>query len=204
MLAALGVLGYAFVRSAQSSRATPYTVPAADLAGWRVTVDAADGGSGRVVSLTPGAGFVPGLFPQVFSRAGETLAAPSEPGLPLVVEAEFARMGGALTAADIAALAREAGLEGAAVQPRCMVHRRVSEPRLTRQVYFVLFDLPAFQDFRQRVAARLAAAGAAPAAFDPAALSPAVIVAASDAVFSRWLPLTADPAADCVAPVVPE
>ena len=40
--------------------------------------------------------------------------------------------------------------------------------------------------------------------FDPAALCPVLLVAASDPAFGRWLPLRADPATDCVAPIVVE
>ena len=40
--------------------------------------------------------------------------------------------------------------------------------------------------------------------FDAAALSPVLFVAGSDPAFNRWLPLHADPAADCVAPIAIE
>ena len=36
---------------------------------------------------------------------------------------------------------------------------------------------------------------------DPAALTPVLIVAGSDAQFGRWLPLRAESADDCLAPM---
>ncbi len=80
-----------------------------------------------------------------------------------------------------------------------MAHRRISEPGITRQVYFVRFDWPAFGAFRQQVAQQMRAAGGS--GLDPAALSPVLIVAASDAQFGRWLPLRAETADDCLAPI---
>jgi hypothetical protein len=93
-----------------------------------------------------------------------------------------------------------AGLESPTFEPRCMAHRRVSQPGTTRQVYFVLFEWPAFDEFRRRLLRRMRDTGSA-AAFDPAALSPVLIVAASDAAFSRWLPLRANADEDCFAPI---
>ena len=106
----------------------------------------------------------------------------------------------ALTPQALLSLAREAGIEAATFEPRCMAHRRISAPGITRQLYYVLFNLPAFDTFRRQVAQRLREAGAS-TAFDPAAQSPALIVAASDAAFSRWLPLKADTDKECFAPV---
>ncbi len=79
-----------------------------------------------------------------------------------------------------------------------MARRRISAPGIIRQLYFVLFDMPAFHDFRQKAAARVRATGAP---FDPAALSPTLIVAATDAMFRQWQPLRADADKDCFAPI---
>jgi hypothetical protein len=80
-----------------------------------------------------------------------------------------------------------------------MAQRRISGPGITRQVYFVRLDWPAFNAFRQQVAQQMRAGGGS--GFDPAALSPILIVAASDAAFSRWLPLRAEAEDDCLAPM---
>ena len=82
-----------------------------------------------------------------------------------------------------------------------MAERRVSQPGSTRQVYFVLFELPPFDEFRRQVFQRLRDAGGRTSTFDPAALSPVLIVAATDAAFSRWLPLRARTDEDCFAPI---
>jgi hypothetical protein len=85
------------------------------------------------------------------------------------------------------------------LQPRCMAQRRISEPGITRSVYFVRFEWPAFQAFRQTAAELMRASGGS--GFDPGALSPVLIVAASDSAFGRWLPLSAESANDCLAPI---
>ena len=97
------------------------------------------------------------------------------------------------------AAARSAGLEGATLQPRCLGYRRVSDPGGTRQLYFLLFDAPAFEQIPP------AAGGDGPRrgrAFDPDALSPVLLIAGADTTFDSWLPLRADPGKDCVAPIV--
>ena len=80
-----------------------------------------------------------------------------------------------------------------------MAQRRISEPGITRQVYFVRFDWPALDAFRRQAAEQMRAAGGA--GLDPAALSPVLIVAGSDAAFGRWLPLNPASTDDCVAPI---
>jgi hypothetical protein len=122
--------------------------------------------------------------------------------MPLVLQSEVdSRAPGALAPEALLAVAREAGLESATFEPRCMAQRRVSQPGVTRQVYFVLFEWPALNEFRRQVWRRMREAGASASAFDPAALSPVLIVGASDAAFSRWLPLRADADKDCFAPI---
>jgi hypothetical protein len=65
----------------------------------------------------------------------------------------------------------------------------------------MVFDAPAVGQFRQQVSEELRRAGGDASLFDPAALSPVLIVAAIDEDFSRWMPLRADPDADCLAPI---
>jgi hypothetical protein len=84
-----------------------------------------------------------------------------------------------------------------------MATRGVSAPGITRQVYFLLFEWPAYDAFRRQVAERLRAGGHA-LPFDPAAQSPILIVAATDAAFSSWLPVRADADKDCFAPLIPD
>jgi hypothetical protein len=88
------------------------------------------------------------------------------------------------------------------VEPVCLAHRRESQPGSTRQLYFAVFRVPAFQAFRLEAAALLTQTGTASNAFDPLALAPVVFVGASDAGFRHWLPLPKDLQTDCVAPIV--
>ena len=99
---------------------------------------------------------------------------------------------------DVASAAR---IETAMFERRCMGHRRISEPGATREVYFVLFDAPAFAQFRQQIASEIRGAGGDASLFDPAALSPVLIVASTADDFSRWMPLRAVPDVDCLAPI---
>ena len=200
-VAALGILGVLFVRSAQSSRETPFTVEPGSLAGWTLVRPDADV-QGSWLALSPPASLASSLGREIFRRAGESVHYPAPPLMPLVLRTEFERaLAGAVPPDDIVSLARAAGLESAAFTPRCMGRRRLSEPGTTRGVYFLLFDAPAFTRFRQELGQRVGAARGDASLFDPAALSPVLIVAALDENFGRWMPLRADPDVDCMAPV---
>jgi len=199
---ALGVLGVLFVRSARSVRAEPYEVARDRLARWTLAIEPAPNATGVVLSLQPQRELAPALFNQVFARSGESLNSPVPAAMPLVLQSEVdSRAPGTLAPEALLAAARAAGLESATFEPRCMAQRRVSQPGVTRQVYFVLFEWPAFDEFRRQLSRQLRDAGGKASAFDPAALSPVLIVAASDAAFSRWLPLRADADEDCFAPI---
>jgi hypothetical protein len=200
ILAALGVLGFLFVRSAQNTRSEPYEIARARLSGWALAVDAAPNASGVLLGLQPDKETAAKLFGQVFSRTGESLSGPVPAAIPLVLRSEFDRArAGTLTPEDLLASARAAGLESSPFEPRCMAQRRISEPGLLRQVFFVRFDWPAFGAFRQKLAQQMRDAGGR--GLDPAGLSPVLIVAATDAEFGRWLPLRAENADDCLAPM---
>ena len=200
IVAALGVLGYLFVRSAQNVRSEPYEIPRARLSGWALAVDPSPNASGVLLGLQPDKQTAAALFSQVFSRSGESLSGPVPAAIPLVLQSEFDRAkAGTLTAEALLASARAAGLESSAFEPRCMAHRRISEPGLLRQLYFLRIDWPAFAGFRRQAAQQMRASGGT--GLDPAALSPVLIVAGSDAAFSRWLPLRAESADDCLAPM---
>ena len=201
-VAALGVLGVLFVRSARSVRSEPFEAARARMTGWTLAIEPPDTGSGVLLSLQPQRELAGALFNEVFARSGESLSGPVPPGIPLVLRSEIDERTAApaVTPQALLSLAREAGLETATFVPRCMAHRRISAPGMVRQLYFVQFDLPAFDTFRRQVAQRLREAGVT-SAFDPAAQSPTLIVAATDAAFSRWLPLRANVETECFAPV---
>ena len=91
-------------------------------------------------------------------------------------------------------------LESLQPKPLCLASRRVSQPGMKRDVFFLRFEHAAVGEFRRQVAQRLTTAGGA-AGIDPAGVSPIVIVAASDSDFSGWLPLQGTATEDCLAPI---
>ena len=201
-LAALGLLGVLFVRSAQDTRETPFVIGGQDLAPWSLVLGPDTDALGSWLSLSPPQSLAGPLGRQVFARGGESVRYPSPAALPLLLVAEYdAALAGVLTSEVLVTLAREAGLESAAFEPICMAHRRISEPGGTRGIYFVLFDAPEFGTFRLQVAEALDRAGGDTSRFDERALSPVLIVAGLEGNFSRWLPLRANPEVDCLAPI---
>ena len=198
ILAAIGVMGYLFYQSVQSTRSAPYSMEQNHLRGWTVAKEDAGSPSAPALALRPPAEIGSGLFRQLFERAAESMSGPRPPVIPLLLREEFDRsFAGATTLDALVAVAREAGLDGSGFTPRCMALKRESAPGVTRQLYFVLFDAPAFVQFRHRIAS-LANTNAT---YDPAALAPVLFVAASDANFNSWLPLRVVDG-DCVAPIL--
>jgi len=200
IVAAVGGFAWLFVHSAQSVRSEPYEIARGKLSGWTLALDSAPNASGVLLGLRPDPQTAAVLFGQVFSRVGETLSGPVPAAMPLVLQSEFdGARAGTLTPDALLTSARAVGLESSPFEPRCLAQRRISEPGISRQVYFVRFDWPAFEAFRLETARQMRASGGA--GIDPAALSPVLIVAGSDAMFGRWLPLNAENADDCVAPI---
>jgi len=200
-LVALGVLAVLFLRSAQSTREAPFILERGGMDPWTLVSEPDRDSLGAWLALRPPTQLTPPLGRQIFSRAGESVHYPNPPSMPLILRSEFnGALAGILTPDDVAGLARTAGLASPILEPRCMARRRVSEPGSTRSVFYLVFDAPAFGQFRETVAARLRSAGSS-APFDPAALSPALIVAATDENFGRWLPLGVNPDVDCLAPI---
>jgi len=190
-LAAVGVLGFLFVRSVQDTRAEPYEMAAAHLSSWTLGLDPADDPAGAAVSLRPPAELPLNLFRQLFRRQMESLATPVLPGITLALRAELAP---GTTGDQLLALAREAALDRARLEPRCVGYRRVAATGVTRQLYFVWFPMPEYDRFR-RLLSPLANDG-----YRPEALSPVMLMAAEPG-FAGWQPVVVDEARDCVAPV---
>lgn len=203
VLGVLAALGFLFVRSVQDTRSAPYNTKREHLRNWTVVFEPASSPTAPVLALRPTPELASELFRQVFARSMESLNIPTPVAIPLVLQGEFDRaFAGHVTPNALVAAARNAGLESATLEPRCLAYRRVSEPGDTRQLYFVVFDAPAFGLFREQIGALLDGGAAPRADFDPAALSPVLIIAASEPTVSRWLPLRADQDMDCVAPIV--
>lgn len=200
-LTAIVVLGYLFVRSANDARAEPYTVPRAHLQGWTLELEPRAAPAEPMLVLRAPPQLVHGLFRQVFRRAMESMNMFSTAAIPLLLQGEYDRaFAGRVTPDALLSAARAAGLDGAAIEPRCMGYRRLSEPGSTRQLYFAIFDAPAVVRFRESLATRLPAG----APFDPAAQSAVLPVSASGPAFDAWLPMRITPDADCMAPIVVE
>jgi hypothetical protein len=197
-LAAIATLGYLFTHSLQTTRSEPYTVARAHVAQWTLVLEPAGGPntpSTPLLSARTGSELVAGLFRQLFNRTMESMSAPATSSIPIVLHDEFNRgLAGRMTSIELLAAARAAGLESATHEPRCLAHRRISEPGVTRQTYFAVMESPSIAGFREE----LARTGGA--AFDAAALTPIMFVGASEPAFHRWLPIRAGEA-ECLAPI---
>lgn len=199
VLTVVAVVGVLFVRSLDDARAEPFLVRASHLQGWTlVATDGAQGETARL-ALAPPAEMPMRLFRQTFTRAGESLSTPLQPGIALVLGDEL--RGVTLPADELMTMARAAGLDRAPIKPACMGYRRESQPGQVRQVYFVVFDMPEFAVFRQALAARVGAMGMEGFAAD--GLSPIMLLAGQPDV-SRWMPIVVDRATDCMAPIAEE
>lgn len=201
VLAAVIVLAVLFLRSVRSTRATPFVVERGDLRGWTLVGQPSGDPLRSWLAVAPPHRLAAALGREIFRRGGESVNYPSRPLVPLLQHHEYDRaFAGAIAPDEIAALARDAGFGSQEWTPRCMGYRRASEPGAPRAVYFVMMDEGPFERFRQQLAERLRLAGRDSSLFDPAAFSPVLMVAARDPDFGRWMPLRADPAADCLAP----
>lgn len=194
-LAAFAVLGYLFINSLESTRTEPYTVERAHLRPWTLVLEPADGANAPLLSLQTGTTLVANLFTQMFNRTMESINRPATASIPIVLHGEFDRgLAQRMKPDDLLAAARAAGLESASHEPRCLAHRRISEPGMTRQTYFAIVESPSIVAFR----AQLARPG--DATFDAGSLTPVMFVGTSEPAVHRWLPIRAAEA-DCVAPI---
>ncbi len=196
----LAVLVFLFLRSVQTTRTAPFAVERATLTGWTLVTRPRGVDAVAWLALEAPERLAPPLGRELFHRTAESLAFP-EAILPLLLGTEFdAAFTGPGVEDAILGLARDAGLESGQWTPRCVAHRRISEPGGTRIVYFLLFEDARFDRFRNQLADLLRTNGRDATRFDPRAVSPVVMVAGSGD-FGRWMPIRADPATDCLAPV---
>ena len=193
--AALGIIGFLFVRSLEDTRSQPYTVARASTDTWVLVVRSSASANSPMLSLRTRPELVANLSRQVFQRVMESNASPQEALIPLLLQDEFDRaLAGKMTPDALVAAARAAGLESARHELRCLAHRRESEGRRVRQVYFVIVDSPSVRAFREQLARTVAPD------FDASALTPVVVVAHSESSFEQWLPIRATEE-ECVAPI---
>ena len=200
-VSALLVVGlpWLFLRSVQDTIAEPYAVDPEGLSGWTLAIHETRQPAPAVITLLPPGGLVPDLFQQIFHRTMESMTTPAQPAMPVVLQSEFAAsLRDVLLPEDILEAALESGLEDTKFGPVCMAVKREPSGGRTRQLYFVVFEAPAFTQFRQELA-RLYAEGGGAAPFDPTALELVLPVASSDANFAGWWPLEVDREVDCLA-----
>ena len=187
---AIGVFAMLFMSSLEDTRSEAYTVERAHLQSWSLAVEPAAAANEPLLVLRPSPELAADLFKQIFARAMESLNSPTTPSIPLVLRGEFDRVvGDQLTHDAMLAAAKAAGVETTNPTPRCLVHRRISEPGGVRQAYLVFFDAPAITQFRRQIGV------------DADALSPIMFVAGTGPEFNSWLPQRVNASADCLAPV---
>jgi hypothetical protein len=191
-------LAIAFWRSVHDTRAQPYQLQAKDLEHWALGMAEDGRPSDSYLALQAPASVINDLTGQLFKRVMESMHAPPEPAIPLLLKEEFDRaFAGRVSGEQLLAAARAAGLDKLSLVPRCLAYRRVSDERATDQLYFVIFDVPQLEQFRQQLRQLPGVDGS----YDPAAMSPVLMVSGSSTAFNHWIPLRANPATDCVAPI---
>jgi hypothetical protein len=201
VLAVVGGFSYLFLRSVQNARSEPYVVERQYLESWRLVLQTPGAAASPMLVMQPPLQFGSGLFDQIFSRMMESLKGATGGGVPVILRGEYERsLAGRYTPEALLDAARAAGIESSAFTPQCVAVRRISEPGVTRQVFFVIFEWPAVAQFREQIARDIQAVPMA-GAFRPTSLSPIMIIAATDADFARWLPISARAPDDCVAPI---
>ena len=187
---AAGVFAWLFTRSLEDTRNDAYQVRRAHLRPAALAVESASRPNDPLLVLRPSPDLAAGLFKQIFSRAMESLNSPTTPSIAVVLRAEFdGVVRDQLTSDALLAAAKAAGIESAALSPRCLVHRRISEPGGVRQVYLIVFDAPAIVQFRRQLG------------LDAEALSPVMFIAGAGTDFASWLPQRINPDSDCLAPI---
>jgi hypothetical protein len=175
----------------------PYDVESVELSGW--TLEASPPGEPALVALRPPAPLSTSLFQQLFKRTGEALVAAPRPSVPLVLREEYAdSLQGVLTVEDIVDTARDVGLESARFEPVCLGRRRASAGGRADELFFVVFNAPLFDRFRDQLTPLFPEhAGAFP--YEPKALRPILTIAGSDREFARWWPIAVKTELDCLA-----
>ncbi len=194
-------LSWLFLRSVRETMSEPYDIDAATLSGWSLVLADPAQPTVALLALRPPTQMPAELFQQIFRRTMESLTTPGVPAMPTVLRAEYlTSLRSVLSPAEILDVARQTGLEQARLGPLCIGLKREPQGGRSRQLFFALFEAPAFDRFRNELA-RLYAERGGTSPFDPAALRPILPLASSDSDFTRWWPLEVDQENDCRAPL---
>ncbi len=194
-------LFYLFLASVRDTESEPLVIATSQLDGWTMAVEAGPRPEDPVLSLRPPRDLPMSLMRQIFQRTMESLSAPVEPAIALILRGELeSARAGTLSPDELMLIAHGVGLASASPRPGCLAVRRGSDPSEPRQIFFLLFDLPEFGRFRSEVAALLDTRGGSQPPFDPDALWPILMFAASERDVQRWMMSIEDPAKACIAP----
>ncbi len=198
-LGAIAAIAYLFASTLTNVSSEPYDVRSADLRQWTIELEQIPDPNGPVLSLRPPRELPMSLFDQVFQRTMESYTTPAEPGIPLVLRRELQGTPMSIPANTLFNMAHAAGLGSARLTPTCMAVYRTKGGREQR-LFFVLFDLPQFEQFRLEVQDQLRAWDV-DTTFDPDALAPALLIASSDPNLLREMPPRATLEQACEASV---
>jgi hypothetical protein len=199
---AVAALGFLFLKTVRDTNAEPYVVDAAELSGWTLELEQAGSGATAALVLRPPVPLTGDVFQQIFHRTGVSLSGPTRPGMPIVLESEYAAaLKDVVPRDDLLKMARDAGLEKEMLVPVCMGITQDPSTGRPSQRFFLVFQSPAFASLRRELA-RLHEARRAAGVFNPEALPPIVPVASFEADFGRWALLGLDPDRDCKAGLV--
>ena len=191
-----------FLRTLRQTESTPYVMHKSHVTGWTVRVEPSEGPEGPLLALTPPRELTMNLFQQVFERTMESMNAPAAYGITLVLRSEFDRaLAEFFNTDELATLAKRSGLETAVFNPKCLAVRQGATRNEPGRIFFVLFEIPEFQNFREGVRHLLTKRGGDDSAFDQVRLTPILYLAATDGGFQRWPRPVVAPEEECVAPV---
>lgn len=201
-LAVLAVLAVLFVRTLRETTSAPYLLQAEYLTGWELVLDPPLGPGGPLLALAPPRELTLELFNQIFARTMESMTPPAGYAVTLVQRTEFRNsLDGLVEPEELLALAREAGLDGATLEPLCVAMQQGRDGGASDRTFFALFDLPELGALRSRVGRLVEERGGNAAAFDADGVTPALYLAATGPGFRAWPVADASAAQHCVAPL---
>ena len=190
-----------FLKTVRDTLSEPYLIDEAALSGWTLVLTEPAQPAIALLALQPPGELPDELFQQLFLRTMASMTAPGMPTMPVVLQSEYlGSLHTILSPEEILEVARQAGLEDAKLGPVCLGVKREPDAGRARQLFFALFEAPAFSQFRLELA-RLYEARGGSEPFGPTALDLVLLIAASDAGFARWWPIEVDRDTDCQAPL---
>jgi hypothetical protein len=201
VLVLIAGLAYLFIKTAQDVVSEPYSVRQKHLREWTVETRDSQGPLDGVVVLRPPHAMPAMIAQQIFLRRMEGMITPAVHAIPLVLRSEFDGVFATVASLDdLAAVAEEAGLRSAPFVPTCLGARREGSSD-AGQIFFILFESPAFDQFRQEIGALLETRGGNRAVYDADSLRPLLVINASGNSLRGWIPTRQNPEEDCVSPV---